>query len=232
MGRLHHLMQTLPANIANTASYPDREFVVVNYGSKDALHEWMRDHMKPWIDQGVVKYYRTQEPEYFVATHAKNIAHRQATGDILCNVDADNFLQEGFCEYLVGVMKPQTIVVSPSADSFGNPGCCGKIATWREHFYAVNGYDEDWNIGWGWDDTNFQFRARMHSNLVMHECEPKWNLVIPHSNEERSKNFRDKDAVKTGMLSAERLQEVANRKEYIANQGKMWGVAADLSSDL
>lgn len=232
MGRLHHLSQTLPANLSNTASYAEREFIILNYGSKDGLHEWVRDNLKPWIDRGIVKYYRTKEPEYFVATHAKNIAHRQATGDILCNLDADNFLIEGYPEFLAVTLTKQACVVAATpADVFGIPGSCGKIAVLRDHFYNVNGYDEGQNAGWGWDDTNFQFRVRMHNNLPLIVADKKWSRVIAHSNEDRGRNFRDKDVIRTQKLSMDRLQAISDAKDYVANKNQIWGFAADLSSD-
>ena len=233
MGRLHHLSHTLPVNLRNTANCPDCEFIILNYGSKDGLHEWAKDNLKPLVAQGRVKYYRTQEPQYFSATHAKNIAHRQATGDILCNLDADNYIVEGFVESLLSTFHNfPCVVCAPECDLWENPGSCGKIAVLKEHFYSVNGYDEDWNIGWGCDDTNFQFRVRMHNNLPMVLSDKKWCVVIPHSNEERVANFRDKNFVKTGDMATQRLKTIAISQEYVANKNRAWGFAADLSSDL
>ena len=232
MGRLHHLRETLPANLINTESYPNREFIILNYGSKDGLHEWIKE-MKPWIDKGIVKYFRTQQPEFFVATHSKNIAHRQGTGEILCNVDADNFLCKGYVEFLAAhLANNDTIVAASPSDIFEVAGSCGKIAVRREHFYAVNGYDEDWNIGWGWDDTNFQYRARMHSNLKLVVAEKKWHRAIDHTNEERAMNFRDQDITKTTKMSRERLEEIAKTQDYIANKNREWGQVSDLSTNL
>lgn len=232
MGRLHHLSQTIPASIANTESYPNREFVILNYGSKDGLHEWVRDNLKPWIEKGIVKYYRTQKPEYFVATHAKNIAHRKATGDILCNLDADNYVLPGFPEYLADAFRMPCVVAAPSVDINGVPGSCGKIAVLRQHFYSVNGYDEDQNRGWGWDDTNFQFRVRMHNSLPLVIAESKWSLTIGHSNEDRGANWKDKDVIRTEKESVDRLNEVARTGKYVVNIGKYWGHVSDLSSSL
>lgn len=230
MGRLHHLSLTLPMNIINTGSYPDREFIILNYGSKDGMDEWARNNLIPWIDKGIVKYYKTESPEYFNAAHAKNIAHRQATGDILCNVDADNFLLEGFAELLINYhTKSKCVVASPSVDAFGTPGSCGKISVIKEHFYSVNGYDENWSIGWGWDDVNFRYRVRMQNNLQYHEVHPKWCRAIGHTNEERGKNFKNKDVLKTEKLSVEHLEKIVQNKNYVANQSHEWGTVNDLS---
>lgn len=233
MDRLHHLIQTLPSNLLTAASYPDSEFIILNYGSRDNLHEWVRDNLKSWIDRGIVKYYRTQIPQHFVATHAKNIAHRQATGDILCNIDADNFIMQGFPEFLVSLLSDKkSVICSTSTDMLDVPGSCGKIAVLREHFYSVNGYDESWNMGWGWDDTNFQYRVRMHNKLEYIQLDKRWSRVLAHSNEERVKNFRDKDISMAHIKSQEWLESVARTQEYVVNKNHNWGFAPDLSSDI
>lgn len=230
MGRLHHLEQTLPINLINTASYPNREFILLNYGSKDDLHNWVKKHLTEYIEAGIVKYYRTKIPKYFVATHAKNIAHRQATGDILCNVDSDNFLLQGFAEHIVEqINESSCIIASPSYDMFDTPGSCGKIALKREHFYSVNGYDEDINQGWGWDDTNFQMRARLQNNLKLKNFGKKWCICINHSDCERIKNFVNHNLVFTKEKSIEITKKAYENKNYIVNQNKNWGIISDLT---
>ena len=232
MGRLHHLQQTLPTNILNTEKYGNREFVIVNYGSKDDLHKWVKENLQFWIKRGVVRYFRTQEPKFFSATHAKNIAHKNATGDILCNVDADNFVLEGFAEYLNEGLQERAVLLSPTTDAYDEAGCCGKIAVRREDFYSVNGYNESWNIGWGWEDTDFQCRVRMQNDLNYYVIDKKWCKVIAHSNKVRGENFIDSDIFKTQMMCCEMLNKTIENKEFIANKNKIWGHTNDLSSEL
>ena len=230
MGRLHHLQRTIIPNLLNAE---DCEFVIVNYNSNDGLHEWVGQNLRSWIDRGIVKYYRTKEPKFFFAAHAKNIAHRQATGDILCNIDADNFIIEGYKEFLLDVFKQKKcMVVSPSLDIFGNPGCCGKIAVLREHFYSVNGYDEDLTFGWCWEDTNLHYRAKHLNDLTSILTETKFCKTIKHYNEERYKNFENKNLQKSQQMGVNRLNEIMETKDYIANKNREWGYAKDLSSDI
>lgn len=230
MGRVHHLMNTLPVNLHIA---PDCEFVLLNYGSKDGMHEWVRENIRPWIERGTVKYYRTQLPEHFVATHAKNIAHRQATGDILCNLDADNFLIDGFVEFVQKTMKNKdSIITAPVFDMFNMSGSCGKIAVHRTHFYEVNGYNEDINIGWGWDDIDFEFRTAMHNKLKYVETPPQFCRVIDHDEKERGKNFRNKNTKESQQISFQFLNRAKTEKDYIANKNREWGIALDLSSHI
>lgn len=229
MGRVHHLMRTLPINIYNA---PGCEFVVVNYNSKDGTHEWMRDNMRPWIDRGIVKYYRTQIPEKYISSHAKNIAHRQATGDILCNLDADNFVVDGFVDLIRSVMKNKKhIMTGPIYDMFDLLGSRGKVSVLREHYYSVNGYDEEICSGWGYDDTDFQYRVAMKNNLLFAETPSKFCLAIDHSDQERTKNFIESmsESIEINRRIFEKNKE---QKRYVANKDKDWGFALDLSSDI
>lgn len=223
MGRLHHLKETLPASVRNSSSYPNREFVVLDYNSPDGLFDWISQF--PADDNGIVKYYRTVEPQYYVATHAKNVGHKLATGDILCNLDADNYVLPGFCEYLCDLLGPGNVdMTSDSFDQNGEAGCTGKIAVLREHFYSVNGYNEEVDFGWWWDDVEFEFRVRMANDLKMIYCDPKYSLVIPHSDDDRLKNRRYKDVEASIRASQDKLLEIAGSKRYRVNEHG-WGEA-------
>lgn len=231
MNRLFHLQQTLPANLLNSEGC-DREFVIMDYNSQDGLRRWA-ETLKPWIDKGIVKYCRTKIPKYFNAAHAKNIAHNQATGDIVCNLDADNFIMDGFCKYLIGVFQqPNVYYYSTSVDSVGNHGGCGKIAVLKKHFLSVNGYDESQSLGWGWDDVNFRYRVKMFNNLTGVFGNIGWSWVIDHDNVERTRNYQVKDIHQTEELSKQRLMALSVKNEYVVNVGHRWGVAEDLTVGL
>jgi len=100
MNRLYYLSQTLPVNIKENQGYPNLEFVVLNYNSRDDMDDWMRTHMGQHIESGLVKYYRTDEPEFFNLAHSKNMATKLATGDIICNIDADNYAGPGYVNWV------------------------------------------------------------------------------------------------------------------------------------
>jgi glycosyltransferase involved in cell wall biosynthesis len=233
MGRLHHLEQTLPINIMNSSTYKEKEFVILNYNSKDALHHWAKNNLRELEKRGTIKYYRTLIPQKFSATHAKNIAYKKANGDIICNLDADNFIMPGFCEYLCELFKePNVLFGSTSLDVCGSHGCCGKIATLKKHFYSVNGYDEEQHLGWGWEDVSLRYRIEKQNNLKTIYGDVKWNRVINHTNEERVKNFELKNLKETQRWSEERLYKLSVRDEYIVNKNKNWGFIEDLKEGL
>lgn len=224
MNRLFHLKETYLLNIKNT-SYENKEFILLNYGSKDNIDDWAKINLNKFIKEKVVKYYKTTEPKYWVAAHAKNIAHKLASGDILVNLDCDNFLVENYCEYLIDLFKENVIVASDYCDNEGNIGTCGLIASKKEHFYSVNGYDESFMVGWGMDDTNFQYRCRMKNNLKLIVQNRKYNKCIPHSDDIRVSNCENKNIIQTRKISENNLYKLANEKKYIANKNKEWGKA-------
>lgn len=225
MDRLFHLEQTYLKSIENTKSYKNKEFVLLNYSSKDGIDEWVFNNLSVYLNSGLVKYYRTDGQKYWVAAHAKNICYKKATGDILVNLDCDNILVENYCEYLFELFKKneKIIVASESEDKFGNNGCCGMIACKKDHFYSVNGYDEDFNVGWGLDDTSFQFRCRMQNNLELVVQDKKYNFCIGHDNNIRTKNCLNKNIMETKFISESILYKIKDSENYIANLNKNWG---------
>jgi glycosyltransferase involved in cell wall biosynthesis len=221
MDRLLHLKQTYSRNLD---SCPDAEFILIDYGSNDGLESWVREELSDHLSSGRLKFFRTNEPIYFHASHAKNIAHKLASGDILCNLDSDIFVPKGFSRYIQSVFEsnPLSIIAFESDDSYGNQGCAGIVISRRDHFYSVNGYDEDIREGWGYDDMNFQFRCRMQNSLKLF-VPPKMCFCIPHPNEIRTKNFPNKDIHKTMKISMELCEKAALKKDYIANKNRHWG---------
>lgn len=225
MDRLFHLKETYLQSIKNTKSYSNREFLLLNYNSKDEIDDWVRSNLIEFIETGLVSYYKTTEPEYWVAAHAKNICHKLASGDLLANLDCDNILVENYCEYVVELFKENIILSSCPSDLYGNVGTCGLIVSRREHFYSVNGYDEKFNDGWGMDDTSYQFRCRMKNYLKLIVQDKKYNFCIPHSNEVRTKNCRNKDIIETKKIAESIVEKFAVQKDYVANKNFDWGKA-------
>ena len=148
MNRFWHLHKTFLKNIEDNRDYPAVEFVLINYNSQDELHEWAQDVLPPYIEAGLVNYYHTLEPTLFHASIAKNLAHKVAKGDIVCNLDGDNFTGKDFAFYLnyqMYISGDDTIFHFKKAPYWGTEG---RIAMTRENFVALGGYDESLeNIG-------------------------------------------------------------------------------------
>lgn len=223
MDRLFHLKETLPVSLKRSEAYEDAEFVLLDYGGRDGVGDWALGNIRPHMESGRLKVYRLEGPKYWVAAHAKNIAHKLATGEVLCNLDADVTIPEGFCEYVKRSFSGKRVVMAfASEDMDGNDGCAGFVAAKREDFYSVNGYDESINLGWGYDDMNYQFRVRMHNGLELLTPPPILSC-IPHPNEVRTANCQLKDIRETMEVSKNTCEEAAISKDYVANKGVEWG---------
>ncbi|PCI55363.1 MAG: hypothetical protein COB36_06985 [Alphaproteobacteria bacterium] len=205
MGRAHHLKETLPQNIRDNPATEgmDVEFVVLNYNSQDDLHEWMTTdpQMKAHIESGLVRYGKTTEHEEFYHSHAKNMAHRMATGDVLCNLDADNYTGPKFAQFLKHNFENKVdIIMSPSFSiSREFPpegrGFVGRISLSNDSFYKLAGYDEAFQ-GWGGEDTDITQRAKGLGLEHLRFEGLEYLKVIGHSDEDRVLNVPNaKDAL-------------------------------------
>ena len=197
MGRAHHLRQTLPKNLADTVDWarPEAvEFVVLDYSSPDDLAEWITTdpQLKPYLEAGILKFARCPGQRYFRHSHAKNMAHALASGDYVCNLDADNFVGVGFTQYLRAVFtrRPNAIVASNRLDARlrggVHKGCMGRVALSKANFELLGGYDEsDRFRGWSGEDSDLLIRAvRMFMRPVLLR-DPRFLRVIEHTDVER-----------------------------------------------
>ncbi len=198
MGRVHHLKETLPQNIRDNPKSDglDVEFIVLNYNSQDDLHDWITTdlEMAKHIESGLIKYGRTTEPEFFHMSHAKNMAHRMASGDVICNLDADNFTGKGFAKLINKIFsEDMNIVVNPShrISKYFSPderGFFGRIIISKDNFFKLGGYDENF-YGWGGEDQDFMQRAKGMGVKHKRIDTLKYLNIITHTDEDRIVNM-------------------------------------------
>jgi glycosyltransferase involved in cell wall biosynthesis len=231
MNRLHHLRQTLPENI-KTARGKDAEIVLLDYNSQDGMREWCRENISDAVEEGLIKYIRTEKPTHFIHTHAKNIAYKNASGDIIVNLDADNYIVDGYIEFINKALESDVIVASYPTDRNGIAGSFGKIAIKKEIFLQIGGYDENIKSGWAWEDNHLLNRLLWMFNPTVVMTDPKLCLTIDHSNEERVLNCTGKDMQSNMRETVEMLARVRINKKYVANEGREWGKADDLTTCL
>lgn len=188
MNRVEHIKKTLGKNIDDNIDYPDLEFVLLDYNSSDDLQEWVFNNFKDELASGKLVYYQTKEPKYFHMANAKNIAHHLATGDIVCNLDADNYTGEDFAFYINKVMQNNTNIIGRQY-SYGNitNDTCGRIFLTKENFLKLGGYDEEF-IGWSYEDSDLIERAYI-MGLDKKDIPFVFLKAIPHSDNIRSKNM-------------------------------------------
>lgn len=190
-GRTQHLEKTLPKNMHDN---PNAKFVLVDYSSQDHLEEWLKENQPDWKDQLTVYSYRGDHP--FKMAHAKNMAHRLGIlegGDILVNLDADNFAGAGFSDYAAYqfAIEPLSFLWSRMIkDGEGRlpKGISGRIAVSKHAFLNAGGYDERFDT-WGPDDKDFTARLK-RLGYEAREIHPQFLQAIMHNDKLRFREYR------------------------------------------
>lgn len=184
MNRAHHVKQTLKKNIIDNEDYADTEFIILDYNSKDDLEDYVRTNLTEYINSKKLTYYKCNTHQYFNRTHSRNIAFKMATGEIICNVDADNFTGKGFAAYLNELFTQNQHCFYYAND---RSDVIGRIAVSRSSFYKIGGFDERM-VYYGFEDSDFIHRL-MKSGLKAGIINNKQYLAaLSHSNKDRIAN--------------------------------------------
>jgi len=202
MNRLHHLKKTLLQNIKDNEDYLDLEFIIINYNSRDGMDEWIKENFEQYISSGKIVYYRTPDPETFSHSHSKNLAFTLASGDILCNINADHFTGPGFAKYVNGQFNKYDRMVLTTVDYFKvktdyNPSkdVFGKVCVRKEDFLRVRGFDERMDH-YGFEDWDFVNRLELDGCRRVFIEDFSYLNFIPHGEEERYTLKKDGEDLK------------------------------------
>ena len=227
MGRVEDLKRTLLVNIADNEDYPDLEFVVLNYNSQDHMHEYMTSpDVMPHLESGKVKYLRTRLPKYFSMSHSRNVAFMNATGDIVTNVDADNYTGKGFASYLnrLANIRSRNVIFAK-----GKRRISGRLGMFKDEFEGIGGYDENL-VGYGGDDHSLILRA-MYSGFVLmwwagSPVDFMHKIITPR--DQVGANMENPDWQETERINREIILENLRQSDFVANRDRPWGQMDDL----
>lgn len=190
MNRLFHLRETLPANIHANRSYDNIEFVILDYNSNDGLQNWIRAKMMDYIGNGILKYFRTEDPTYFSLCHSKNMVSRLSMGDVIGIIDADNYAGKNYALWINDVFETlgdNSVVTTIRKTHIPYRDTGGKIAFHRNLFNKTRGFDETW-VGYGFDDVDYVNRLEMVGGNRVFIENSDYLKCITHSHTERLMN--------------------------------------------
>ena len=190
MNRLHHIKLTLPKNIEDNADYEEADFVLLDYNSTDGLEEWVKENCGQYLQTGKLKYYKTTEPSYFNRSHSRNMSFRFSEGEIICNVDADNYTGKGFAAYIneeFNNRKDFFLAGSYNDEYAEYKDSFGRFCAWRKDFFEVGGYDEEME-SYGHEDTDLYERLARSGKKEINILNKTFLHSISHGDSERTGN--------------------------------------------
>lgn len=228
MNRTHDLKKTLIQNINDNKNYPNIEFVVLNYNSNDDMHSFMTSNdIKYLIKMGIVKYFITKYPKHYSMAHSRNIAFKNATGQIVTNVDADNYTGKNFADFLNKLAD-----ISPEKAFFakGKRMMHGRIGMYKNEFIKIGGYNEELK-GYGFDDHDLMIRSMSLGYKLMwwsgiSDVDFTQRIKTPRS--EVGKNMENKNWRQTESANKSISLSNISAGKFIANENKQWGFCPDL----
>lgn len=182
MNRLHHLKETIKKNIEDNF-IPDKvEFILLDYNSTDNLEKWVVNNLKIYIDQGILTYYKTLTPTSYLRSHSRNMAFRLSSSQLVCNLDADNFLGKGFADYMINEFSNKSNFFYTS--NYNTKDIVGRLCVNKLDFMNVKGYNEAF-IGYGFEDVELYDRLKKYGlkQLLFHDN--RFSKALSHSNIER-----------------------------------------------
>lgn len=220
MGRLHDLKKTYLPNIELTLKIvPKCTFTLLNWNSGDGMHDWVETHLKQHINSGVVNYIVTRKPERFSQAVTKNITMKNSTGDVVCNLDADNFIQPQFLIELLTIFNryENPVVAGPvHHDSPIMKGVAGRIACRRDSFIELRGFDERMT-GWGYEDIDYIDRFEIYFDVNRHIFTEEWLSVS-----DGCRHITDVESQSNKKNEQHSLQKI--QRGEIVNDVDTWGV--------
>jgi hypothetical protein len=151
-----------------------------------------------------------------------------ASGDLVANVDSDNFMHRGYLQRLnqCASVASEKLLIVP--DSFLRPDSDrvllkGRFALYRKDIEALRGFDEQLDGGFGFDDLNFIFRAMLERFKIVRFESSYTEGRIPTSDEDRNLLI-EADDFEAGKAQNERLTEMMLATDKNVNPAG-WGKA-------
>lgn len=160
-GRLWQLKKTIEHNL----SFTERnkfELCILAYNDH-SVEPFLTQNYGEFIKDGRLKIKTIKDPTPFSCGYVKNFSHQMATGKILFNLDADNFICNAH-KYLLNLKENEIL---KNINIGKGDGRSGRIGLYRSYFDQIGGYHD---VGRA-DDLDLVLRClRQGVKLVAMNC--------------------------------------------------------------
>lgn len=214
--RFWQLNQTLRQNLEMVKDDDGCDFVLVDFNGDDSeqISGWILDNFKDEIKSGKLKYYVRKEKKFkWNVAVAKNVATMLSVGDIVVNLDCDNFIQKDDAKIIrEKFLEDPNIIIQMSQYNknsiqflrqYGIPvdkqyehmqqdevGDVGRMAIPKKILIELGGYDEQFDF-MGYEDTDLMIRLCKSGLKYVYIPPSKHNGItnIPNPYNEETKNI-------------------------------------------
>lgn len=226
MNRSSHLQNTLLKNIQDNINYKNLEFILLDYNSDEKLDDWINDNFKSYIVNGILKYYRTDLPQSFHRSHSRNVVLKLAAGDIICNLDADNYLGKDFAHFINYHFSYDLNIFLTSGYQDGS---YGRICVRKIDFLKVRGYDEKMS-GWGYEDDDLYVRLKNLGLKQIKFYNKTFTQFLEHEIEDNFKNDKNVttvEAIYVSYITYNKTKILFIRKDHTFKYGIIYKLKDD-----
>ena len=196
--RLYDLKYTTPFNLEFIKKYGKKvEWIIIDYGSTNVNE--VRDYVNSIQAPDNLDIVFKRIDEKWNMGRAKYASHDIASGDILINLDSDNFLGIGYLDHIYEIFDNNPLSIAyfewenkfiQLKNNYGvDFGYIGKVAVSKGIYKSTCGYPIDIN-GYGGDDTDLVYRVKEISNVnivCLNGINGDWSKTIPTVDEESIK---------------------------------------------
>ena len=217
--RLFQFEETFGPNLREIARHPNTEWIVLNMNSADALDSYLSERLPDLPSR--FTYASTIAPRPWHLSVAKNRAHTLGAGDVLVNLDCDNFIGDAI-DTIESRLTGNILGLHLWSGVFRD-GTCGRIALRREAFYELGGYDEEM-LPMSYQDLDLLKRA-VASGMPILRAPPHGSVSLTNDKGESVKHCEG-GAVGWGAFNRRNKKISAYNIEHgrlVANRGREWG---------
>ncbi len=144
---------------------------------------------------------RVRNTEHYRPSYLRNLGACASSGEFLAFIDADIFIHPNWLSACLSELKARCDLVIHSATSTGQDagGESGTLVIARWIFEKIRGYSENLDDRWGYEDTDLIVRAQRAGGRAGMYYATMISGHIDHSDEERTRHIRHKDAARLPM---------------------------------